>query len=102
MWFVEPRCDCFYDHPVRWIHRASRRKCYVSEPYRNNGWGDDHDTQSHAQAWADKHGFHVTISEPLSVYYPGATRAVIFYRGFNLDDLVELSTRLELERAAHA
>jgi len=37
-----------------------------------------------------------------SVYYPGATRAVIFYRGFDLDDLVELSTRLELERAAHA
>lgn len=106
-WWVDSiPCHCFFDHPTHWYHRATGRKLYVSEPYANDArhwrWPDAH-ILSHAEEWAQKHGFLVAIREPLSVYYPGATKAVIFHRGFDLDDRVEsLDSTGELERAAHA
>jgi len=71
------------DHLSRWVHRATGRGVYVSEPYTDAF--DLADVQGYARA----HGFEVVVLPSLSLHYPPYSRAVVFWRGdFGIDDLL--------------
>ena len=73
------------DHLSRWVHRATGRTLYVSEPYADAFTLDD------VHTFAEAHGFVYAVSDALSLHYPDYTRAVFFWRGdFSIDDLLEL------------